>query len=315
MTLRAIICGLWAFCVPGLAQAGVDLKFPEGAQQRFDQSEISATYLLPVGPYADGKIDTVPTEGAVERQVWRTAAARVMTLDLISPIREQLKQQGYTVLYECDTRECGGFDFRFQADVIAEPYMHVDLGDFRYLAAQKGAPADEDFVSVLVSCSSDRGFIQVTHIGEPTLVEDQVAMSSKQAGLTTAIMDESDIGGQLSASGSAVLEGLVFPKGSSTLSGDVAGSLQALSAYLNDNPGSKVVLVGHTDAEGSLEGNIALSKKRAASVMESLVATFGVDADQVSAEGVGFLAPRATNATEAGRERNRRVEVVLTQLP
>jgi OOP family OmpA-OmpF porin len=73
-----------------------------------------------------------------------------------------------------------------------------------------------------------------------------------------------------------------------------------------------VVLVGHTDASGGLAGNTALSRARAASVRDRLMAEYAVPAAQITAEGVGYLAPRATNKTEDGRARNRRVEAILT---
>ena len=73
-----------------------------------------------------------------------------------------------------------------------------------------------------------------------------------------------------------------------------------------------VLLVGHTDAAGGLEANIALSRRRAASVVAHLVGELGVSRAQVSAEGVGYLVPRASNLTDQGRAENRRVEVVLT---
>jgi OOP family OmpA-OmpF porin len=74
-----------------------------------------------------------------------------------------------------------------------------------------------------------------------------------------------------------------------------------------------VALVGHTDAEGGLAANIDLSRRRAAAVRDRLVAQHGIAAERLSAEGVGWLAPRATNATEAGREANRRVEAVVAE--
>jgi len=70
--------------------------------------------------------------------------------------------------------------------------------------------------------------------------------------------------------------------------------------------------VGHTDAEGSLDGNIALSRRRAASVLERLVTAYQVDRRQMEAQGMGYLAPIASNLTEEGREANRRVEVIVT---
>ena len=88
-------------------------------------------------------------------------------------------------------------------------------------------------------------------------------------------------------------------------------SLQALAAFLRADPARRVTLVGHTDTVGALDRNIALSKRRAASVLERLVSAHGVPRAQIAAEGMGYLAPIASNLTPEGREANRRVEVVL----
>ena len=82
--------------------------------------------------------------------------------------------------------------------------------------------------------------------------------------------------------------------------------------WLKADGARKVTLVGHTDASGGLEANVRLSKARAESVRRWLIDRLGVGADQVAAEGVGYLAPRATNQTEEGRQKNRRVEVIST---
>lgn len=71
-------------------------------------------------------------------------------------------------------------------------------------------------------------------------------------------------------------------------------------------------MIGHTDATGSLSANIALSKQRAASVRAILLSNFGLPAEQISFDGVGPAAPRADDATAAGRALNRRVEVVVS---
>ncbi len=116
--------------------------------------------------------------------------------------------------------------------------------------------------------------------------------------------------------GYAVLSDLVFQTGSSALGeADFPPSLTELAGYLAANPTKRVTLVGHTDAVGSLDNNIALSRKRAGgSVRQTLIDRYGVPANQVAADGgVGFLSPPiASNQTEEGREANRRVEVILT---
>ncbi len=71
------------------------------------------------------------------------------------------------------------------------------------------------------------------------------------------------------------------------------------------------MLLEDTDADGDLALNVALSKRRAASVLERLVSDYNVARRQLQAEGVGYLAPIANNLTEVGREANRRVELVL----
>lgn len=107
-----------------------------------------------------------------------------------------------------------------------------------------------------------------------------------------------------------MLEDVVFPSGSSELT-TAPASLAALAAYLAAHPERQVVIVGHSDSSGSAAANLALSKRRAAAVRRQLIDDFAVPAAQVSSDGVGQLAPRASNASAAGRARNRRVEVVV----
>ena len=73
-----------------------------------------------------------------------------------------------------------------------------------------------------------------------------------------------------------------------------------------------MALVGHTDASGGLDVNIAVSRQRAQSVRQRLIDRYDIPARQVDAQGVGYLSPRASNLTEAGRQKNRRVEVMMT---
>ena len=73
---------------------------------------------------------------------------------------------------------------------------------------------------------------------------------------------------------------------------------------------SKVYLVGHTDNQGRLDYNLTLSQRRAEAVVQLLVRDFGVPAERMIPKGLASLAPVASNATEEGRAKNRRVELV-----
>ena len=103
---------------------------------------------------------------------------------------------------------------------------------------------------------------------------------------------------------------------SNPLSGQPLGegpfpSLDQLASFLNSRPSVRIALVGHTDSVGSLDGNIALSRKRAQSVRRRLVDKFKIDPSRLEAQGMGYLAPVASNLAEAGRDANRRVEAIL----
>jgi len=309
---RPLIFSLLASVAPLSVAAQQILTFPEGSVQGFQATESMTTLEIPIGPYAAGKMETTAAVGSITRQVWKTPNIKAETLGLIAPLRNQLKEAGYTVLFECATKACGGFDFRFNTDVVDEPEMHVDLGDFRYLSASKLVDGKEEIVDLLVSKSPDRGYIQFTRIGAALGEQPVVVQSTKQASEAIELLIAPDLAELLDTNGAVVLEGLEFLKGSSKLSGNPSIALQELAALLEADSKKTVVLVGHTDASGSLEGNIALSRKRADSVMARLVDTYGVNPAQLSAEGVGYLSPRATNATDEGRDKNRRVEVVVT---
>lgn len=71
-----------------------------------------------------------------------------------------------------------------------------------------------------------------------------------------------------------------------------------------------VWVVGHTDAVGSADSNLTLSNARAAAVIRALTERMGIDPKRMAPHGAGPFAPKATNRTEEGRARNRRVELV-----
>lgn len=312
MKKQLIIFGLIAGLAPANALAQMVLEFPNGAAQKFEEIKQSSSYKLPLAPLIDGHITTKATEGQMLRQVWRTVDGKSETLTLLAPLRDQLTGAGFEILFECDSGGCGGFDFRFQTDVVDEPDMHVDLGDFRFLSATNTVDGKAEFISLLVSRSADQGYIQVTNVGDFLVAETGAIASTKQTPQpTTTTRDAQSLAELLTLNGAAVLEGLAFANGASGLSGGAADSLLELVQFLGDNPKRSAILVGHTDGSGSLDGNVALSRKRAGAVMQELVEVYGIDPKRLSAEGIGYLSPRASNDTADGRKQNRRVEVVL----
>jgi OOP family OmpA-OmpF porin len=81
--------------------------------------------------------------------------------------------------------------------------------------------------------------------------------------------------------------------------------------FMKKNPSTTAVIEGHTDYVGTEEYNLTLSQRRAESVMNYLVESFGIEASRLSAKGFGKSDPIADNTTEQGRIKNRRIEAVI----
>lgn len=285
-------------------------ELPQGAYVAATEASPATGFSLPTGPFNATGGTRVALEGARTDTAWRLRANQQTTLQILAPLRAQIEAAGYRVLYDCETESCGGFDFRYGLDLLPEPEMHVDLADFRYLAARKG----RDWLALTVSRSSESGFVHLT-----TLNAQQIAAADTSTPLDTGAPAPAaplgPLAERLEGEGAVALDDLVFATGAATLDAGDYPSLSALADYLATRPAARIALVGHTDTEGQLAANIALSKRRAEAVRARLIEQFGVTPGQLSAEGAGWLAPRASNLTPEGRAKNRRVEAVLASTP
>lgn len=288
------------------------LDFPSNASLQEEVTSPAKSYTLPIGIWDRGEMPSITVEGRMTQQAWRIETGALTTLQLVRPLREQLRNDRYRIIFECQTEACGGFDFRFAVDTLPPPDMRINLGDFRFLAAERTTPDGPEYISLFTSRTRQAGYVQITHVGPERTDDTPLAVADAPATPDTEGSTPDGLAAQLDTQGHAVLGGLSFDTGSARLSDGSYASLEALADYLRRYPGRTVALVGHTDASGSLEGNIALSKRRAASVLERLVSDYGADRQQLEAEGMGYLSPIASNLTEEGREANRRVEVIVT---
>lgn len=103
---------------------------------------------------------------------------------------------------------------------------------------------------------------------------------------------------------------VLFDVDSATLDGDAGFTLDQTAEVLTDYPKTAVVVQGHTDSTGSEEHNLSLSQRRAQSVQSYLISR-GVAPGRIAAVGHGEAFPVASNASEWGRQQNRRVDILL----
>lgn len=299
------VCILLAFASGANAQT---LAFPGNASLQQTKTVVLDSHVMPIGIWDRGEMPTEVVEGQLTQQAWRIDTAGLTTLQILRPLREQLRNDGYQIIFDCQSEACGGFDFRFAVDTLPPPAMQINIGDFRFLTARRDIGVGPEYVSLFISRTTQAGFVQVTQI-VPVKASAPLAVPPSPV---LPMQSQGDLETQLDTVGRAVLDDLSFATGSSQLGDAAFASLRALADYLETYPDRTVALVGHTDAEGGLEGNIALSKRRAGSVLERLVTEYGISRRQLQAEGMGYLAPIASNLTGEGREANRRVEVIIT---
>lgn len=307
--MRALALLLLLLLAPA-AGAAPTLSLPPSAERTAGDKSAMGSYAMPVGPWQDGRIETLRTEGEVTQTAWRVRDGSVTTMGLLATLRDQLGREGFEILFECATDECGGFDFRFATPCLPEPEMHVDLGDYRFLSARRETGGTPDYVSLLVSRSSDSGYVQMTRVGA-ALVQP-LPIAAAEFSPQEAAPSPDSLADQLVANGKVVLGDLRFATGSTQLGAEDFPSLDALANFLRAHPEKAIALVGHTDAEGTLAANVAVSRKRAQSVADRLVSLHGVNPAQLTADGVGYLSPLASNLTAEGRSQNRRVEAMIT---
>lgn len=116
--------------------------------------------------------------------------------------------------------------------------------------------------------------------------------------------------GGLARTGHVEVPGIFFDFGKAEVKPESEPALREVAKLLQASPGLRVWVVGHTDSVGSAESNVALASGRAASVAAWLTGKLSVDGKRLLPHGVGPYAPIASNATDEGRAKNRRVELV-----
>jgi outer membrane protein OmpA-like peptidoglycan-associated protein len=306
--IRTALISLFVLSVP--VAAAPTLSLPPSATRTAEDARTLGSYDLPVGPWQNGRIETLHVEGEVSRTAWRIMDNTTPTLGVLAGLRDQLRAEGFEAIYECEADHCGGFDFRFATTVLPEPQMHVDLGDFRVLSARRGSGTAADYVNLIVSRTSDSAYVQMTRVGQALGAPLPIAAARFEPKVTPPT--QGALGDQLVAAGKIVLSDLDFASGTTHLGDGPFASLVDLAAWLKANPDKKIALVGHTDAQGALAANVSLSRQRAEAVMNRLVRQYGIPSAQLTSDGVGFLSPVASNLSEDGRAQNRRVEAMIT---
>lgn len=291
-----------------------ELTLPSGAAQGkpYDSKKKFAT--------------TMTVQGKVTRTLYVTPAGR-SSLEVFKNYRDALTAKGFTPVFECAKEACGesfyALKYRWD-DKAAQPLNQNYNGirnlliqaafdavmDPRYVLMKKPGAKGDSFAALYVAVNRAGGmgaYSEVLNDRANVLVEivDAGAMEEKMVTLKAE-----EISNDLARQGRAVFYGILFDVDKADIKSESEPQLAEMAKALKADAKVKVFIIGHTDNQGKLDYNAGLSQRRAEAVVKALVARHGIDAKRMTARGLGPLSPVATNRTDDGKAKNRRVEMV-----
>lgn len=258
----------------------------------------------------------ITKEGKLTRITYR-APKGTSSLAVFRAYQDALTQNEAEIVYQCSgnsgpescTAQGSGNNFKYVApgySVFSLLFGNAQNDKTRYMVAKISRPEGDVYISVHViqssktnsEDSSERVFAQID------LVEEK-AQESK-----VVMVKADEMAKEIELNGKIALYGLYFDTNKASIKTESKPTLDEIAKLLKENPGLKLLVVGHSDNQGDFDYNIDLSKRRAASVKEALVENYGINAARLKPWGVGYSAPVASNDSEQGRSKNRRVELV-----
>jgi outer membrane protein OmpA-like peptidoglycan-associated protein len=274
---------------PGIGRFGGSVITGYAAKD-FDAARIQAA------PFKDGQpADAKRLEGKVTRIAWRTSPGPSI-IEVSRNFETQLAKAGFETRVACDTDECGGIPFTEAIDALPVPQMWLDGFNYRYYAGRKQEAGREIWASVAVSKNNDNIYAQL-------VVVETGAIENK-------MVDAAAMAKGLGDSGHIALYGVYFDTDKAVIKPESRPTLEQIAKLLAGQPQLNVFIVGHTDSQGAYDYNMDLSRRRAEAIVAELAKSYRIAPARLRSAGVGMLAPVGSNATDAGRALNRRVELV-----
>ncbi len=250
-------------------------------------------YTLPLGKVQDGQwAKSQHLEGKLTRIHYEIPQQR-STLEVFRNYTEALQKAGFQTLFSCSSGDqCGG-------GTVGDVGWCAGCSP-RHLAAKLSRPEGDMYMSL---------HIEQDNSNVPAQVQlDVIETKAMQSGLV-AVNAES-LAGDITRTGHASVYGIYFDTGKADVKPESEATLKEIAKLLQQSPQLKLYVVGHTDNVGNLASNMDLSQRRADAVLNALTTKNGVAAARLHAVGDGPTSPVASNDSEEGRAKNRRVELV-----
>jgi OOP family OmpA-OmpF porin len=268
-------------------------RYPGSFIAEYDQKEFDE-YELPVGKSVetkDGwKMTTQHMEGKITLIHYEYPQGR-SHLEVYRNYQTALQKAGFQEVFKCVDREgCGAGDLK--------KLGYWGGWNNHYLLTKLSRGEGDVYAAVNWA---DGGDNRAVFLGV-------FEVKPMEGGLIT--VNAAALGNDISRTGHSAVYGIYFDTGKADVKPESDAALGDIAKLLQQNAALKLHVVGHTDNVGQLASNMDLSHRRADAVVKALTTKYSIAAARLGAQGVGPLAPVASNDSEDGRSKNRRVELV-----
>lgn len=309
---------------PSKLADGVDLKGSadhaliqrfKGSSIRFAEKKAFDELLMAIG--SEGKKNRA-VEGARTTLVY-VMPKDVSTLEAVRGYQAELSKLGQVqILFQ--GVNAGG---REELDSFNTAFMRQVYGDenpasrwmswnkeYRYTAMQIKRADGDMFVTLYAGFNIDTSAAHddLVPFGRTGVRLDIIEQKVREDRMVT--ISSGEMSSALTKTGKVSLYGILFDTAKADIKPESNAALAEIGKLMKATPKLRLLVVGHTDAVGAFDGNRDLSQRRATAVVNALRTQFGIDASRLQSFGASFAAPVDSNENEAGRAKNRRVELV-----
>jgi OOP family OmpA-OmpF porin len=317
-TLLTLSCStyVWSADIPG-AKDPPGMKRYEGSEiigyraPRFDEFVLPLGATINVAPATYTK--SLKLEGLVSRYTYVAPAGR-SPAEFFRNYKTEFQRLGLATLYEKGAGERGWFGPTLE-QVAQEDHLGQILAynqaEERVIVG-KSNDAKPTYYYIFVTAYKD-GIVPErlrAWITKDRAIAEVIVIAPEQMEQKMTFVNADEMSKSLSSSGKIALYGIYFDTDKDTIRPDSQQTLQEIAKLLKSHPQLKVHVVGHTDNQGTAEHNLDLSRRRAASVVRELTSKYAIAAARLDSFGCGWYAAVASNDSDEGRGKNRRVELV-----
>jgi OOP family OmpA-OmpF porin len=297
------------------------------ATKKFDSHQVAlGPVIFDYGEQKNKEWKKIDAEGARTTLFYREPAD-ASTLECLRSYQADLKEKGFELLFEGysggkpqdegNTLDNGYGRFvtavyQTETDYGLQHYTMPGADDFRYAALKKtgeGGTGDI-YVTLFAAAVTDSWKDPEKGIQAGTVVARVDVIETKAMQNRMVMVKADEMEKQITATGRVALYGIYFDTNKATLKAESDTTLAEVQKLMSADAEMKLLVVGHTDNVGEFEFNRDLSNRRAAAVVEALTSRYGISSQRLFPFGCSFASPAAANATEDGRTKNRRVELV-----